>query len=87
MIRGGVVEVLKAKPTDAQPTVVAYLTTGESRGDGPDHRPPAVGLGSGAAAGRALEIPPEAYEEVIDNNFFLERLCELLESAAWRAPA
>lgn len=80
VIRGGVVEIQKAKPNDAPPAVVAYLTTGECLGE--------MALITGrprSASARVpqqaelLEIPPEAYEELIlSNNFFLRRLCELL---------
>jgi CRP-like cAMP-binding protein len=80
VIRGGVVEIQKAKPNDANPAVVAYLSAGECLGE----MALITGRPRSATAripqqAEVLEIPPEAYEELIlSNNFFLRRLCELL---------
>lgn len=83
MIRSGVVEIQKLRQPGQPPAVVAYLSAGESFGEMAmiTGRPRSASVRVPQQA-ELLEILPEQYEELLQNNMiFLRRLCEIL---AWR---
>jgi len=79
IVCNGVVEIRKAKQASAPPAVVAYLSRGECLGEMAliTGRPRSASARIPQGA-EVLRIPAQVYELILDNNFFLRRLCELL---------
>ena len=79
VVRTGVVEIRKSKQPEAPPAVVAYLSRGECLGEMAliTGRPRSASARVPQGA-EVLRIPAQVYELILDNNFFLRRLCELL---------